>query len=414
MQRKCKKILAPLCAALAVCSSLLFFSFWYLSVNLPSTISYTDSADLLVSGLFPVRTVISDKTNEAQLNLTGREKEYRADMMLFGVFPVGKATVTKVEESEVQVLGEPFGIKIYSDGVMVVGMSDVDSPEGNVNPSKNAGIEIGDVLVSINGIKVTTNGEVSSAVSDCGNSCVTVVLRRDEKEIKTSLTPAYSKSEKCYRIGLWVRDSSAGIGTLTFYDPTSGVTGGLGHGITDRTTGELVPLLSGELVGSEILGIKKSTNGNPGELQGRFVSGFSGDILLNSAIGVYGTTKSVYATDRLYPVALKQQVSAGYAQVLTTISDSGAELFDCMIEKICLKDNAGSQSMVIRITDERLLNTAGGIVQGMSGSPVIQNGRLVGAVTHVFVNDTARGYAVFAESMLNEARRAKSVNGKAS
>ncbi len=403
MRNKAKKVLKPLCAALTLCSCLLFFAFWYLSANIPESILYTDSADMVVSGIFPVKAVYSGDIRNVQGASDQIGTEYEANMKLFGIFPVTKTTVKKVPTYTVGVLGNPFGIKLYADGVMVVGMSDVDAKSGKISPAENAGIEVGDIIVSVAGITVSSNNEVAAVVSANKDKTISVVIKRNGVRKTVEVTPAYSESEKCYRIGLFVRDSSAGIGTLTFYDPKSNTVAGLGHGITDRTTGEIIPLLSGEMVGAEILGVEKSEVGNPGELKGRFTLTKVGDLLENSGVGVYGTTKSVYATDRLYPVAMKQEIKTGEAKIYTTISGAMPQFYDCRIDKIYLSDKQ-SQSMVITITDETLLKTTGGIVQGMSGSPIIQDGKLVGAVTHVFINNPEKGYAIFAENMLETAR----------
>lgn len=402
MRKKCQRVLLPLMIVLLLGNGLLFAVCGYLTAALPGEICSTGSADMTVAGVFPVRAVPA----EAVLTDSPRAADsgdYSAVLKLFGVIPVTTARVHTVGQRQVQVLGEPFGIKIYADGVLVVGASAVDTAAGAKDPAAEAGLGIGDLLLALNGQAVTTTGQVSDIVNDNGGASMTVRYRREGREQTTTLTPAYSVSEKKWRIGLWVRDSSAGIGTLTFYDPDSNVVAGLGHGITDSTTGDIIPPASGELVGAEILGVDKSSAGSPGELHGRFSVGSLGDLLLNTSAGVYGTAQSLFGGDRLCPVALKQEITIGDAELLTTLSGGEPAAYACRIEKITLADDDDTRDMIVRVTDPRLLDAAGGIVQGMSGSPILQNGKLVGAVTHVFVNDPKKGYAVFAETMLETA-----------
>lgn len=407
MRKQVQRVLKPICALLTLTCCLLFSTFGYVKTQIPDSVLYTEKADMLINGIFPVKAVYSDRVGRVQGSEINTETEYEADMKLFGIFPISRVTVKKVPTRVVSVLGTPFGIKMYADGVMVVGMSEVDAESGDLSPAKNAGIEIGDIIVSVAGMSVSTNEELAAAVESSGGNKIAIVIKRNGERKTLFLTPAFSKSEKCYRIGLWVRDSSAGIGTLTFYDPTTNVVAGLGHGIADRTTGDIIPLLSGEMVGAEIVGLQKSQNGSPGELQGRFTGTKVGSLFVNSSVGVYGTAQSVYATDRLYPIALRQQVKNGEAKILTTIEGKTPEFYDCKIDKIYLSDDGDSKSMTVTITDSRLIDKTGGIVQGMSGSPIIQDGKLIGAVTHVFINDCCRGYAVFAETMLKTAESAE-------
>lgn len=404
MRSKVKGFIKPIFALLAVSSCLLFASCWYLQENLPETISYTDSLGVIRSGIFKVTAEREDElSNAGKTQNADNTISYNAVYKILGVIPVTKTQVVKVPEKYVQVLGTPFGIKIYADGVMVVGMSDVDAENGNICPAKRDGIKIGDIIKSINGTMVYSNSEVAKITKDCQGENLSIELLRDGKTMTVNLTPLYSQTEKCYKIGIWVRDSSAGIGTLTFYDSASGLIAGLGHGISDSSTKKIIPISKGEFVSAEIIGLEKSVSGDPGELHGRFLSKSLGNMLLNSDGGVYGTAKPVFATDRLYSVAAKQEIKTGEAMVLTTVEGEDPQMYSCRIEKIYLAAKEESMDMVITITDPDLIAKTGGILQGMSGSPIIQNGKLVGAIAHVFVNEPTKGYAIFAEDMLNSA-----------
>ena len=402
MRSKVKRVISPIFALLAVSSCLLFASCWYLQKNLPDTISYTDSVGTIKTGIFKVTAERVDRVSNAGKTQNAQTStEYNAVYKIFGVIPVRKTQVVKVPKRNVQVLGTPFGIKIYANGVMVVGMSDVDTDKGNTCPAKESGIKVGDIIHKVNGKKVYSNQELAKITENCQGNDLCMELSRNEKKMTVNVTPQYSVTEKCYKIGIWVRDSSAGIGTLTFYDSATGILAGLGHGITDSSTKKIIPIAKGELVSAEIISSEKSVTGDPGELHGRFSMKSLGELLLNSDSGVYGTAKSVFATDRSYPVAAKQEIKTGEAMVLTTVEGSEPKWYKCRIDKIYFSAKEESMDMALTITDPELIEKTGGIVQGMSGSPVIQNGKLIGAVTHVFLNDPTRGYAISIENMLN-------------
>ena len=403
MRSKVKRVISPIFALLAVCSCLLFASCWYLQENLPESISYTDSLGVIRTGFFKVTAERDEIVSDAGKNANAETDEHNAVYKLFGIIPIGNTKVVKVPERYVQVLGNPFGIKIYAEGVMVVGMSDVDTQSGNISPAKKGGIKIGDIIHKIDGKRIYSNKEVAQSAENCQGKEISIELSRNGEMLTVVIAPEYSVTEKCYKIGIWVRDSSAGIGTLTFYDSATGTLAGLGHGITESTTKEIIPIAAGELVCAEIVGLEKSVACDPGELHGRFLSKSYGELLLNSVSGVYGTAKSVFATDRLYKVAAKQEIKVGEAKILTTISGGEPKEYSCRIEKVYFSAKEESMDMIVTITDPELLEKTGGIVQGMSGSPIIQNGKLVGAIAHVFVNEPTKGYAIFAEDMLETA-----------
>ena len=220
------------------------------------------------------------------------------------------------------------------------------------------------------------------------------------------VVPVKAASDEVYRCGIWVRDSSAGIGTVTFYDPSTGVFGGLGHAVCDVDTGGVMPLAEGQVVPVSIHGVQKGEAGTPGELQGSFLTTLScGELRKNTETGVYGVLNRNPAAGReAIPICLRQEVKEGPVQILTTISGTEPALYDAVIEKVSLGDHTPTKNLILRITDPELLSKTGGIVQGMSGSPILQDGKLAGAVTHVFVNDPTRGYGIFAENMLDAAR----------
>lgn len=310
-----------------------------------------------------------------------------------GAIPIKEAEITPTERPQLIPCGTPFGIKIRSEGVMVVSV-------GSNSPAAKSGIKQGDVITSVNGTEVYTNEEISDAVQ-LSDENAEVVLKRGDSEICLSV-PTEQNGDGTLKIGAWVRDSAAGIGTMTWYDPATGFFGGLGHAVSDVTTGQCVPLAGGEINAAEINGVVKGTCGEAGELCGSFIPDEkTGTLLANTEVGVFGTTSEPINGEAI-PMAFRQEVECGSAVILSTIDGGGVREYDIEIERINLLDMTGSKSMVIKITDPELIEKTGGIVRGMSGSPIIQNGRLVGAVTHVLINDPTRGYAVFAESMAEQ------------
>lgn len=324
-------------------------------------------------------------------------------LRLFGIFPVKEVTVTEVDEPVVVPCGTPFGIKIITEGVMVVDLTGFDTDMGIISPAREAGIEEGDIISSIGGKKVMSNNDVSTIIEKEGGKVLGVELIRDGERRVVFLKPRRSLTDGVYRAGMWVRDSSAGIGTVTFYIPGNHVFAGLGHPVCDTDTGEILTMAKGEAASVVISGVRKSSDGDPGELIGMFSSDKNcGPLIRNSESGVYGIFESCPVNSQPIPVAMRQEVRTGSAVILATISGTKAEEYEIEIEKVDMGGSSG-HDLVVHITDSRLLDEAGGIVQGMSGSPIIQNGRLVGAVTHVLVRDPTRGYGIFADTMFTDA-----------
>ena len=328
---------------------------------------------------------------------------YQVTLALGGWLPVRTIRAVVTERPTVTVCGTPFGVKMFSEGALVVGFSDVNTAAGPENPAKAAGLRLGDRVIRIGSTATEDNDAVKQALEAAQGSAVEVVYVRSGEQRQTSLTPVWDASSAQWRAGMWVRDSSAGVGTLTFADEEKGVFAGLGHPISDSDTGESIALRSGEIVPCQITGCSKGTAGSPGELKGRFLSAHAiGTIRINGENGVYGSTRARFAGQKM-EVAFAQEVEAGDAEIWTTTSGETPRAYRVKIEKI--SDADPRRNMVLRVVDRELLAQTGGIVQGMSGSPIVQNGRLVGAVTQVLVNDPTRGYGIFAQTMLEQAER---------
>lgn len=384
----------------AVLCGLILGAVGYVSAVLPDTFSVEQGQSVQVGRFVQGEPVTEDTLSAVSQTV---DSTYRSRLCLMGVIPVKEVSVSVVEEQTVMVCGTPFGIKLYTEGVLVVGLQDVTTAAGNVNPAAAAGVCLGDTILSVNGEEVSSNRDISRLINACEGERVTLRLRRDGVEFSASFVPVRPLNESGYKAGIWVRDSTAGVGTLTFYDPATGMFAGLGHPVCDVDTGEAMPLSGGQVVPARVFGITKSTAGSPGELKGVFEPGLLGTLRRNGTNGLYGTLTAFPSPAVSLPVAHRQQVYEGKAQILTTLDGSEPQYYDVEVERVRYS-GATTRNMVVRITDPDLLALAGGIVQGMSGSPIIQDGRLIGAVTHVLVDDPERGYAIFAEDMLATAK----------
>ena len=371
------------------------------SVDLEYKIKKGDSFN--VETLIPVTAVYEGaKITNNSLNTIG--EEYNVDLKIFGIIPVTSVSVEVVDEMQVALLGTPFGMKLYTDGVLVSEITEVSTKSGLKNPAKEAGIKKGDYIISVDGKKVYTNEDLSAIVEKSQGEEMRFLINRNKKKIYKTVKAVLSNESETYKIGIWIKDSSAGIGTLTFYSPATNVICGLGHGICDDETGKLLHLNSGQLVTAEIIDVKKGSEGTPGQLEGKFNYKSIGNISLNCECGVYSLVEGKKGFSNYTEIALKQEVKSGKGQILCTVEGEEAKLYDCKITLRTSSYLSKTQNMVVTITDEELLSKTGGIVQGMSGSPILQNGKLIGAVTHVLVDDPTKGYGIFAENMLETAQ----------
>lgn len=333
--------------------------------------------------------------------------------------PIGGGTQKSADPPRsVYVGGMPFGVKFTTEGILVVGFCDVDVTSAgggtrNVNPARDAGLRTRDVIVGVNGEAPICAASLTKAVEESAGKPITLTVKRSVQshtakkqgesgvtELTVTVTPVRSVSEDRYKTGLWVRDSGAGIGTVTFILPETKAFAGLGHGICDGDTGELIPMQRGQVTDVTVSGIEKGEAGDPGAIKGYFAPGKTGSLLGNTECGVYGVFTQIpaAATTRL-PVGRKQDLREGDATILCTLDDGKVGQYRVKITSID-RTATGSKCFTLTVTDPALIEKTGGIVQGMSGSPVIQNGKLMGAVTHVLINDPTAGYGIFAENML--------------
>ncbi|GLO66527.1 MULTISPECIES: SpoIVB peptidase [Oceanobacillus] len=362
--------------------------------------------------IFPEMT-IADHIDSELVQSTSATKEIQK------IFPYAVPAPKKNNEEEpirnlqdVKVIpgGQSIGVQLETKGVLVVGHHLVNGNKGDISPGEKAKINVGDVIVKINGEQIKEMNDIKSYVEEAGKSkkMMDVTVKRGKDTIDTKLEPVLDEKEKQYKIGLYIRDSAAGIGTMTFYDPVSGKYGALGHVISDMDTKKPIEIEDGSIVHSSVTSIEKGDNGIPGEKQARFEEADHriGSIKRNTDYGIFGVLEKEIDHEKYnkpFPVALSHEVEEGPAKILTVINGEEIEEFDIEIVSSVPQNNPSTKGMVIQITDPKLLKETGGIVQGMSGSPIIQNGKVIGAVTHVFVNDPTSGYGVHIEWMLQDA-----------
>jgi len=368
----------------------------YYNNVLPNSYYVTTGNELEVSKIIETEYCSGTVYNAGEI----KNNISQAELKLLGIIPIKTVNICEVEEPVLIPCGTPFGIKLLTDGVIVVEVSSFEAKNGISSPAYDAGIRTGDIIKTINGNKVGSNEDIEKIISESNGTKMQFSIIRDNQTKEITVTPQLCETDNSYRIGLWVRDSSAGIGTLTFYNPTNKVFAGLGHPVCDVDTGEVLPLLKGEVVEVEINGIKKGKAGYPGELLGSFtINSAIGTLDINSVNGLYGHLSSEKFENQAIPLGMRQEIKTGKAYIYTTIEGDTPQKYEITIEKIDYNDSQQCKNMVIKVTDKELLEKTGGIVQGMSGSPIIQNNKLVGAVTHVFVNNPTKGYAIFADTM---------------
>ena len=317
------------------------------------------------------------------------EGQAQVRLSLFGGWPFKNVDV-RVEESRVLVPGgQAIGVALHTSGVLVVGTSDLAG--GAANPAQEAGLQPGDVIRSLGGQEVESAQHLTQLVNAHGGETVEMVVQRTGKEVRMRIAPVRDALDGQYRLGVWVRDSTAGVGTLSFYDPESGAFGALGHAITDVDTGESLTVRDGDIMHADIVDVLKGQRGEPGELKGSFLKEGEtfGSILLNNAFGIYGQSDEALVNP-LYPQSLpvgsRYSVHEGKASILSTVEGDTVREYEVEITRCVQQGSPAQKGMILRVTDPELLERTGGIVQGMSGSPILQDGRLIGAVTHVCVN----------------------------
>lgn len=352
---------------------------------------------------------VSSNVNNQKIDEVGVKK---LTLNLFDKLPLKSINISVLPRTKVIPVGNIAGVKLYTSGVLVVGMSEIEGKDNKIyKPYENTGIKEGDTITKINNKYISSTDDLIDNVNKSNGDTIEVTYIQNEQIKECSITPVKT-DENQYKIGLWVRDSAAGVGTVTFYEPSSKTFGALGHGIADIDTGELLNIASGEFVTTRVLNITKGEKGNPGKIQGTIENQQTiGEISKNTGFGVYGKVDNISSLDidasKEMEVALRDEIKLGKAKILCSLDNKNVQEYEIEIKKIYKENSYNNKSMEIEITDENLINKTGGIIQGMSGSPIIQNGKFIGAVTHVLVNNPKEGYAIFGDLMLKQSKEVR-------
>lgn len=377
------------------------------TVNFPLTVAINHDNDQSLRLRLPTPVYTISKSVALEPVKLGKSV---VEFKLLGVIPVRTVEVDVLPAIKLVPGGHSIGVVLHSNGVIVVGNSPVKTVDGQyVNPAKDAGVDVGDIILSINGTPVQSDNQVAEIIDGCGENKqpLNLLIKRNDERLHITINPILCADTKRYRIGLFVRDSAAGVGTLTFYEPNSNIYGALGHVISDSDTNQPIECDQGKIVMATVSGIQHGKRGQPGEKIGVFIEEdkLLGNIQKNTQFGIYGQLNAPLPNEvcnEAIPVASMNQVKTGYAEMLTVVNGQTIEKFAIEIQKVNLQDAPEGKGIVIKVTDPRLIEKTGGIVQGMSGSPIIQNGKIIGAVTHVFVHDPTKGYGCFVDWMLME------------
>lgn len=351
---------------------------------------------------------IETSSNNSE-TITGEAGKKTLEVSLFDKILTKDIEVDVLPKTTVIPVGNIAGVKLYTSGVLVVGMSEIEGIDNKkYRPYENTGIEEGDRITKIGEKYISTTNELIDLVNKSKGEDIEITYIHEEESKQCSIEPVQTGNNE-YKLGLWVRDSAAGVGTVTFYEPSTKTFGALGHGITDIDTGELINIASGEFVTTRILNIAKGENGNPGKIQGTIENQKNiGQISKNSKFGIYGKVDNLSSLEidasKEMEVATREEIKEGKATILCSLDNKTVEEYEIEIEKIYKENNYDNKSMQIKVTDQKLIEKTGGIIQGMSGSPIIQNGKFIGAVTHVLVNNPQEGYAVFGDIMLKQSK----------
>ena len=416
--KKYVKIVLPL-----ACIATLIISWCSFARSIPDEIHMIQGKETLFEGKLPIQAdiieenigVLSVNNQPVSENIhidmakpftvkSEKQGTAKVELSLMGVLPLKTVQANVIPKTEVVAGGIAVGVSMDTRGIMVLGTGYVNGIENKVYEPAKGILQAGDMILEAEGKTLKNKEDLMYAVEQNGEKPMDFLVDRNGIQQTVAITPVFSQEDNSCKIGIWVRDSTQGIGTITYFNPETNTFGALGHGVYDVDTQELMQIKNGQITQSSIIDIKKGEKGEPGALTGNVGRDLVlGDIAINTEVGIYGTVedgKQSYFTGKKLPIALQQDIKEGKASILSNIEGEEVKEYDVEIESVNRYSKNESKGMVIRITDEELLSKTGGIVQGMSGSPILQNGKIVGAVTHVFVNEPTKGYGIFIENML--------------
>lgn len=382
----------------------LFILYIYISnvTLIPKNIVLLEGEELNLKKMFGIQTVETAKTSNNNYNVTNLE------VSMFGSLPLKDVKVTVIDDIEVVPIGKIIGLKLYTNGVLVVGMSEIEDCNNNlIKPYQNTDIKEGDTILKINENEIQDINVLKEIVNKSEGENLKLTILRDGSILTSNITPIKTE-DKEYKLGLWVKDAATGVGTMTYYEPNSKSFAVLGHGITDSDTNNLINIESGELVTSKVISIKKGEVENPGEIKGTILNQqIIGKVSKNTQFGIYGTLDNLTSlnidTSKKMKVALRDEIKEGEAKIICSLDNSSkTKEYSIEIEKIYYDNDYNNKSMLIRVTDPELIDKTGGIIRGLSGAPIIQNGKFIGAITNVLVSNPEIGYAIFGDLMIKE------------
>ncbi len=401
--------------------SILLIALIYVSdiTNIPDSIILFKEEELNINTIFGISVKALDTSNTdidtaqsgeiiqaSSGSYANKEESINIVINLFGI-KVKEVSVNVIDDVEVVPLGGLIGMKLYTNGVLVVGMSEIYGQNNQVyRPYENTGIKEGDTITKINDEYIVSTEDMTECINASQGKEIKITYIHNNKTLETNITPIETDKNN-YKVGLWVRDTAAGVGTATFYDKNTGKVAMLGHGILDVDTEELIDISDGKVTNTSVVSIIKGENGKTGRIQG-IVEGQKeiGTISKNTYYGVYGKLYNMNEikgnTSKSVKIALRNEIQAGEATLMCALDNGQVKEYTVEIQKIYLNNNSNNKSMLLKVTDEELLEKTGGIIQGMSGSPIIQNGKLIGALTHVLVQNPTQGYAVFSDIMVKQ------------
>ncbi len=379
--------------------------------SIPNSLILMEGEELNLRTMLGLSISNNDRKTIEAVNSENKKLTNKIGKMDFSINLAGISvkdfTVNVIPNTVVIPSGEAIGLRLFTSGVLVVGMSEIKGEDNNNHmPYKDSGIKEGDMITKVDNEVITCTADLTNKINNSNGNEVTLTYVRNGNNYNTNIVPTKINEDE-YKLGLWVRDAASGVGTITFYEPTTGAFAALGHGILDVDTEELIDIARGDIVTSKIISIVKGEKGKPGELQGSIENGkIIGEVYKNTNFGIYGKLNNIQDlkknTKNEMEVMSRDEVKEGKASILCTLENGKQEEYEIEIEKVYTASNRANKNMIIKVTDKRLLEKTGGIIQGMSGSPILQDGKFVGAVTHVMVNNPEKGYGIFADTMLKQ------------
>lgn len=398
-----KKIIKSVSVISAFVCSVIFSVCIYCDKYLPDEYTVYNNENFTIQNFSTISFNNQSKNNEIPVNNNTQSGSNTGNLTLLNIIPIKEVNVHTTDNKYAVPCGNIFGVKLYTKGVVVIDCENITLNGSVYNPGKESGLQTGDIILKMNDSDITCGDDMKKTIASGDGTPIKLLVERSGEYFETSISPIKTSENGNYKAGIWIKDSCAGLGTMTFCLPEDGCFAALGHGICDADTNELLPIESAEVVNATINSITKGSNGIPGSINGYFENDDPiGYATVNNETGLYGKINSSDFLHEKMEIANIQEVVKGKAEILCTLDENGPQLYDIEITRVDYDEKNKTKNLEITATDERLLEKTGGIVQGMSGSPIIQNGKIAGAVTHVLIANSNKGYGIFAQNMYEE------------